>query len=38
VYSERAVAQIRADNGSKVVCPKTGATFSADELRRAFVL
>jgi macrophage erythroblast attacher len=38
VYSQKAVAQIMGKQGGKVVCPQTGATYTLDELRRAFIV
>ncbi|KAF6259264.1 CTLH/CRA C-terminal to lish motif domain-containing protein [Scenedesmus sp. NREL 46B-D3] len=38
VYSQRAVEQIAAQNGGKVVCPRTGNTFGLEEARRAFIV
>uniref|UniRef100_A0A7S0WRW8 Macrophage erythroblast attacher n=1 Tax=Chlamydomonas leiostraca TaxID=1034604 RepID=A0A7S0WRW8_9CHLO len=37
VYSQRAVDLICAQNGGRMVCPKTGAVFAADELRRVYI-
>ena len=38
VYSTRAIEAIAAQNAGRVVCPKTGATYAIDEIRRAFVV
>ena len=39
VYSKRAVDQLAAQHGGgRLVCPKTGATFAVEELRRAFIV
>ena len=38
VYSARAVDAIVAQNDGRMVCPKTGAKYTTDELRRAFVV
>lgn len=39
VYSRRAVEQLAAAHGGgRVVCPKTGASFGVEEVRRAFVV
>ncbi len=37
VYSAHAIEAIANANGGRVVCPKTGAVFARDELRRAFI-
>jgi len=38
VYSARAVESITAANGGRMVCPRTGNVYAADELRRAFIV
>ncbi|KAF8072778.1 hypothetical protein HT031_000438 [Scenedesmus sp. PABB004] len=38
VYSQAALEQIAANNGGKVVCPRTGSVFGFDEARRAFIV
>jgi macrophage erythroblast attacher len=38
VYSQKAVEQIAAQNGGKVVCPRTGNTYGLEEARRAFIV
>jgi macrophage erythroblast attacher len=38
VYSQKAVEQIAAQNGGKVVCPRTGSTYGLEEARRAFIV
>ena len=39
VYSRKAVEQLAAAHGGgRLTCPKTGATYAVDELRRAFIV
>ncbi|KIY95049.1 hypothetical protein MNEG_12916, partial [Monoraphidium neglectum] len=39
VYSRRAIEQLAAQHGGgRLACPKTGATYGVDELRRAFIV
>lgn len=38
VYSQAAIDMIAQEHGGRVVCPVTGATYSQDELRRAFIV
>lgn len=39
VYSRKAVEQLAAAHGGgRLACPKTGATYGLDEVRRAFVV
>ena len=38
VYSSKAVQLIMAENGGKMVCPKTKSVYQSDELRRAYIV
>ncbi|WIA28882.1 hypothetical protein OEZ86_011406 [Tetradesmus obliquus] len=38
VYSQAAIEQIAAQNGGKVVCPRTGSIYGIEEARRAFIV
>lgn len=39
VYSQQGIEQLQARSGDgTITCPKTGQTFSADELRRAYIV
>jgi len=38
VYSQKAVEMIKASHEGRMVCPQTGKSFPAEELRRAFVV
>jgi len=37
VYSKKAVYEITARNGGKMICPQTNAVFRLDELKKAFI-
>lgn len=38
VYSQKGAAQVMALNGGSMRCPRTGALFAPEELRRAFIV
>lgn len=38
VYSQKALEQVAARNGGKIVCPRTGSVYSCDEARRAYIV
>eukprot|EP00878_Enallax_costatus_P013554 GHUV01014172.1.p1 GENE.GHUV01014172.1~~GHUV01014172.1.p1 ORF type:complete len:229 (+),score=67.21 GHUV01014172.1:131-817(+) len=38
VYSQRAIEALVAKHNGKIVCPRTGSVFTADEARRAYIV
>lgn len=38
VYSQRAVEELVAKHKGKIVCPRTGSVYTADEARRAYIV
>jgi macrophage erythroblast attacher len=38
VYSQKGVSQVMARNGGQMRCPRTGAVYAPEELRRAYIV